>query len=194
MTPEPLLSYVLIETVDRDISIPEAYSTLEEAQAAMARYFEEACDINPKDAKGGDDENRTYFGSTIAYCQNRNHDNCDWKIFAVDKNANMYAIVDGPEESPRMDPREKAIRDMAKDLKEKTVPLELFGKEVPMIEASAIDSYVQKHMHDFYDYDSMEQPYTCIHDGVSACCYPISDCPNCPVALGEMPGTTCRIM
>ena len=75
MTPEPLLSYVLIETVDRDISIPEAYDTLEEAQAAMARYFEEACDINPKDAKGGDEEDWKDFGSTIASCQNQHQDN-----------------------------------------------------------------------------------------------------------------------
>ena len=95
-------------------------------------------------------------------------------------------------EKPMMHSNEKAIRDMAACLKTQQVTLPLFGKDVPIIRASAVDEYLEKHIHDFYDYANMTQPEICIHDEHSICTYPISDCKNCPLINHQMPLTACR--
>lgn len=94
-------------------------------------------------------------------------------------------------EKPMTHSNEKAIRDMAAWLKTQQVTLPLFGKDVPIIRASAVDEYLEKHIHDFYDYANMTQPEICIHDEHSICTYPISDCKNCPLINHQMPLTAC---
>lgn len=64
--------FILIEVIEREISTPDFFDTQIEAYEEMeARYNE---------CKKGDGE----IYSSVAWCENRNHDNCDWKILAVD--------------------------------------------------------------------------------------------------------------
>ena len=77
------MKYVLIEVIERNISIPEFFGTFEEAHAEMKRRYEQAarCD----DSTGLFDIN-DFNGGIIqweACCENDNHDNCDWKIFEI---------------------------------------------------------------------------------------------------------------
>lgn len=66
-------NFVLIEVVEREISAPEFFDTLGAAQEEMRERFEAA-------ARDEDDDN-AYCDEMSAYCENANHDNCDWKIF-----------------------------------------------------------------------------------------------------------------
>lgn len=94
---------------------------------------------------------------------------------------------------PSMHSAEKAIRDMAEYIKSKAFTYTLFGKETELVPANIIDSYLKKHIHDFYNYSKMRQPKICIHNGQTTCCYPIDDCKNCPV-INEVSSTTCSFM
>lgn len=66
------MKFVLIEVVEREISTPEFFNTFEEAHSKMKECYEEASDRGFGELN---DDN--------AWCENRNHDNCDWKIFPI---------------------------------------------------------------------------------------------------------------
>lgn len=67
--------FVLIEVIEREISTPEFFDTHEEAHKEMKRRFDECCEYRECD---GD------IWKSFAWCENANHDNCDWKIFEVE--------------------------------------------------------------------------------------------------------------
>ena len=90
-------------------------------------------------------------------------------------------------------PAEKARQEMLAFARTQIVPKELFGKSIEFVPLAALESFLQKHMHDGYDYSVMNQPEMCIHHPGHTCGYPISDCPNCPLNTGDFPGTTCSI-
>ena len=96
--------------------------------------------------------------------------------------------------TPTTSPEEKALQDMVAWLRTQEITLNLFGKNVPLIRASAPQEYLNEHKHDFYDYTNMQQPEICVHDSHSICMYPIEDCKNCPLGNGEMPFTSCQFM
>lgn len=96
-------------------------------------------------------------------------------------------------EKPVTSPAEKARQDFLEAMRAQTVDLHLFGRVVPMIQFAALSQYVQKHQHDDYDYAKMQQPDRCLHYPESTCSYPIEDCRQCPVSMGEFPLTTARI-
>ena len=65
-------NYILLETVEREISEPEFFYSYEDAYAEMEnRFFE-----TERHEDGEIDD-------WSAYCENANHDNCDWKIFKI---------------------------------------------------------------------------------------------------------------
>ena len=64
--------FVLIEVVEREISTPEFFDTHEKAHKEMKKRFDECY----KD--DGD------IWKSFAWCENANHDNCDWKIFEME--------------------------------------------------------------------------------------------------------------
>lgn len=90
-------------------------------------------------------------------------------------------------------PAEKARQEMLAFARTQIVPKELFDKSIEFVPLAALESFLQKHMHDGYDYSVMNQPEMCIHYPGHTCGYPISDCPNCPLNTGDFPGTTCSI-
>ena len=90
-------------------------------------------------------------------------------------------------------PAEKARQEMLAFARTQIVPKELFGRSIEFVPLAALESFLQKHLHDGYDYSAMNQPETCIHHPGHTCGYPISDCPNCPRNTGDFSGTTCSI-
>lgn len=75
------MKYVLIEVIEREISTPEFFDTFEEAHAKMEQYYNEAAqcdddDFNIEDTNGE-------LGKWDAWCENANHDNCDWRIYKI---------------------------------------------------------------------------------------------------------------
>lgn len=79
--------YMLSETVQRDISEPEFFDTFEAAREEMLSRLRVTLDT-PEDiseqallklaeARDGD------IMESEAYCTNKNHDDCDWKIHEV---------------------------------------------------------------------------------------------------------------
>ena len=69
------MRYVLVEVIEREILTPTFFETFEAARAEMKRRYDEA------DPRG--DHEGLYRDQ--AYCENANHDNCDWKIFSVNR-------------------------------------------------------------------------------------------------------------
>ena len=67
------MRYVLVEVIEREILAPVFFETFEAARAEMKRRYEE-------EDPDGDHEG---LYRNHAYCENANHDNCDWKIFPV---------------------------------------------------------------------------------------------------------------
>lgn len=79
---KPKKQFVLCETVEREIATPEFFDSYEDAYREMKDRLLKATEI--KD----DDELAEYEGDAMldewsAYCENANHDNCDWKIFEI---------------------------------------------------------------------------------------------------------------
>ena len=71
--------FILIEVIEREISPPEFFDTYKEAYCRMEKYYHEAADAGC----GEDDEPDGELNQWDAWCENFNHDNCDWKIFEV---------------------------------------------------------------------------------------------------------------
>lgn len=67
-----MTNFILIEVVEREISTPEFFNTYKEAFQEMKRRFN-IC--NKHDG---------YIDDWSAWCENANHDNCDWKIFEME--------------------------------------------------------------------------------------------------------------
>lgn len=72
-------NFVLIEVIERDISTPEFFNTYEEAHAKMEEYYHEAANADCEEDEELDGE----LNEWDAWCENSNHDNCDWKIFEL---------------------------------------------------------------------------------------------------------------
>ena len=68
------MKYILIEVIERNISTPELFDTFDAAHAKMEEYYNEAC---------AHDDNAE-LGEWTAFCENMNHDNCDWSIFKIE--------------------------------------------------------------------------------------------------------------
>lgn len=73
------MKFVLIEVIERKISVPEFFDTYEDAYEKMKEYFYEAADVSREDDEEPDGE----LNQWEAWCENKNHDNCDWKIFEI---------------------------------------------------------------------------------------------------------------
>lgn len=97
------------------------------------------------------------------------------------------------EQTLQQHPAEKAIRDMLAYAENNRIDMSLFKRDIPIVRLTTLQTYVDTHMHDWYDYQSLNQPNDCIHYPNLTCNYPIHDCKNCPVATGEMPITSCTI-
>lgn len=66
------MKYVLIEVIERYISTPEFFDTFEKAHRRMEERFTDTDQLDNGE-----------LGEWEAYCENANHDNCDWKIFEI---------------------------------------------------------------------------------------------------------------
>lgn len=66
-------NFVLIEVIEREISAPEFFDTLGAAQEEMRERFEASVQ--------DEEDDNACCDEISAYCENSNHDNCDWKIF-----------------------------------------------------------------------------------------------------------------
>ena len=75
------MKFVLIEVVEREISDPMYFDTFEEAHAKMEECFFEANGCDPENYEPEDLDG--VLGERLAWCENANHDNCDWKIFEI---------------------------------------------------------------------------------------------------------------
>ena len=64
--------FVLIEVIEREISTPEFFDTYDIAYTEMKKRFNETC------------AHEGYIDDWMAWCENANHDNCDWKIFEME--------------------------------------------------------------------------------------------------------------
>ena len=64
-------NYILLETIEREISEPEFFYNYEDAYKTMEDRFYEC------------NKHEGYIDDWLAYCENANHDNCDWKIFKI---------------------------------------------------------------------------------------------------------------
>lgn len=75
------MKYLLVEVIERDISIPEYFNTYEEAYAKMCEYFSEARGVAIDEIRGELDEDICITENT-AWTE-RYGQNFDWKIFQV---------------------------------------------------------------------------------------------------------------
>lgn len=76
--------YVLCQTIERNISEPEVFQELADAQKQMNLYWREALGLSQDEPINEDDlPEDASFDEMEAYCTNRNHDNCDWHIFPM---------------------------------------------------------------------------------------------------------------
>lgn len=57
--------------------------------------------------------------------------------------------------------------------------LNMFGRELEYISLDTALGILDSFKDYGYDYENMDQPEECVH-GYGVCCYPISDCKNCP--------------
>lgn len=73
--------FVLVEVIEREIYTPEFFGTYEEAFSKMKEYYYEATDA---DVREEDEKLDGELNQWEAWCENANHDNCDWKIFIVE--------------------------------------------------------------------------------------------------------------
>lgn len=92
---------------------------------------------------------------------------------------------------PVTHPAEKAIRNFINDMQQAYIEVNMFGKDIPIIAMSALTSYLETHMHDFYNYATMTQPDVCLHYPSTPCRYPITDCKHCPAHDGPCTTTCC---
>lgn len=79
--------YVLCETVEREIHTPELFDTAEAAAAEMTRRFKSVMGY-PDDYELTAEEIESLGDNAgirpdIAWCENANHDNCDWHIYKI---------------------------------------------------------------------------------------------------------------
>lgn len=79
--------YMLNETTQRNICEPEFFPTFEQAREEMLNRIRETLDV-PDDAdeqalRANIQENDGELMVDEAYCTNKNHDDCDWKIHKV---------------------------------------------------------------------------------------------------------------
>ena len=81
-------TYLLIEVIERDISVPERYTTFEQAQEAMFQKAAEATGVEVETVReaylsGEGMECGAVILESSAYCE-RHGQNFDWMIFASD--------------------------------------------------------------------------------------------------------------
>lgn len=82
------MKYLLVEVIEREISIPELFDTHAAAHDQMCKYVAEVLDIPEKDVKESChelkdlDENTCVLGN-VAWTE-KHGENYDWRIFRVD--------------------------------------------------------------------------------------------------------------
>lgn len=77
--------FVLVEVIEREISVPKFFDSFEEAHDRMEQHYKEAAGAGNEDAEDFEpDDLDGELNEWDAYCENSNHDNCDWKIFQLD--------------------------------------------------------------------------------------------------------------
>ena len=88
-TPASQKQFILCETIEREISEPVFFNSYEDAYQEMrTRFFkafgvEDSIDVTDDELLDDLDEETGYISEWSAYCENANHDNCDWKIFEI---------------------------------------------------------------------------------------------------------------
>lgn len=75
---------------------------------------------------------------------------------------------------------EKILNEAKERIQNRAFQIQLFGKNIEMIALSSVMEVLESYKDAGYDYRNMEQPEDCVH-GYGVCCYPIEDCPNCPM-------------
>lgn len=84
---DALYIYVLCETIERDVHTPELFDNAEAAAAEMTKRFKSVMgypddyELTAEEIESFDDN--AGIGPDTAWCENANHDNCDWRIFKV---------------------------------------------------------------------------------------------------------------
>lgn len=73
--------WVLVEVIEREISIPAFFGRREEAIAEMRRRFAEVLGVEPRELAGIEyDVGDTFIGEVHAYTE-KHGQNFDWRIF-----------------------------------------------------------------------------------------------------------------
>lgn len=94
------MEYALVEVIGREISDLEFFPEIEDAHREMKRRFFEASGLDETEYTDEVLDNAACdngsFGVTTfeAYCDNANHDHCDWRICPIPLTYTML----GPEE------------------------------------------------------------------------------------------------
>jgi len=79
-------NYMLIEVIERSIHEPKFFETYQEAFHEMAARMAQAMDMDVLDLldKYYDaDDSDAGISENVAFCESRNHNNCDWRICEV---------------------------------------------------------------------------------------------------------------
>ena len=76
------MKFLLIEVIERKISDPMYFDTFEEAHEKMEKSFFEANGCDPENYNRADLDG--VLAERVAWCEDANHDNCDWKIFEIE--------------------------------------------------------------------------------------------------------------
>lgn len=97
MSQAPKGRFILVEVVERDISVPEFFDTWEDAEHEMLKRLKQVMDLDDNDlaqaipADNMSDtkiiDNDVYFSGEMACCE-RHGQNYDWKIFDTDAKTN----------------------------------------------------------------------------------------------------------
>lgn len=89
------MKYLLVEVMERDISVPEQFDTYEEAYAKMCEYVSEARGVSIDEIQEELDETTSITDNT-AWTE-RYGQNFDWKIFQMNESGQIESY--SPDES-----------------------------------------------------------------------------------------------
>ena len=79
-------NYMLIEVIERSIHEPKFFDTYQEAFDEMAGRMAQAMGMDVSaliDEYYDADDYDAGISENVAFCENRNHENCDWRICEV---------------------------------------------------------------------------------------------------------------
>ena len=77
--------FILVSCVERQINVEGFFNSFEEATKEMLEQFYDCSGISPNMPYEEYDDENNYridkeYLSASAWCESKNHDNCDWKV------------------------------------------------------------------------------------------------------------------